>query len=193
MRKRRTSHRTLKLARQSSTPPRVMACAALSGRQGRRGARRDAGTSGKRLDAPCRPDSAARRVAPGRPPAASRASTVGTATLFGPLLAGRTPGRDASRDSGVKGKRKSDSWGVSSSAPAGCRGVGLGGAVGNWLGAATGDESGGDKPVIHSGRRAPKPFLPSPAITIRPSSGADPRQPAAGSGDPACGTSSRGC
>ena len=33
--------------------------------------------------------------------------------------------------------------------------------------AATGDESGGDKPVTHGGRRAPKPFLPSPAITMR--------------------------
>ena len=79
-----------------------MACAALSGRQGRRGARRDAGTSGKRLDAPCRPDSAALRVAPRRPPASSRASTVVPATLFGPLLADRTPGRDAGRDPGEK-------------------------------------------------------------------------------------------
>ena len=75
------------------------------------------GTSGKRLDAPCRPDSAALRVAPRRPPAAvptppsiqaaalraaSRASTVGTATLFGPLLADRTPGRDTGRDPGEK-------------------------------------------------------------------------------------------
>ena len=60
------------------------------------------GASGKRLDAPCRPDSAALRVAPRRPPAASRASTVGTATLFGPLLADRTPGRDAGRDIGEK-------------------------------------------------------------------------------------------
>ena len=79
-----------------------MACAAPSGRQGRRGARRDAGTSGERLDAPCRPDSAALRVAPRRPPAASRASTVVPATLFGPLLADRTPGRDAGRDPGEK-------------------------------------------------------------------------------------------
>ena len=75
------------------------------------------GTSGKRLDAPCRSDSAALRVAPRRPPAAaptppsiqaaalraaSRASTVGTATLFGPLLADRTPGRDTGRDPGEK-------------------------------------------------------------------------------------------
>ena len=58
------------------------------------------GASGKRLDAPCRLDSAALRVAPRRPPATSRASTVGTATLFGPLLADRTPGRDAGRDIG---------------------------------------------------------------------------------------------
>ena len=51
------------------------------------------GVSGKRLDAPCQPDSAALRVAPRRPPAASRASSVGIATLFGPLLAERTPGQ----------------------------------------------------------------------------------------------------
>ena len=60
------------------------------------------GASGKRLDAPCQPDSAALRVAPKRPPAASRTSTVGSATLFGPLLADRTPGRDAGRDLGEK-------------------------------------------------------------------------------------------
>ncbi len=52
---------------------------------------------GKRLDAPCRRDRAALRVAPRRLPAASRASTVALATLFGPLLAGRPPGRDADR------------------------------------------------------------------------------------------------
>ena len=67
------------------------------------------GASGKRLDAPCRPDSTALRVAPRRPPAASRASTVGSATLFGPLLADRTPGRDAGRDlgeeSGQRGRK----------------------------------------------------------------------------------------
>ena len=68
--------------------------------QERRAAR--CGASGKRLDAPCRPDSAALRVAPRRPPAASRASTVVPATLFGPLLADRTPGRDAGRDRGEK-------------------------------------------------------------------------------------------
>ena len=60
---------------------------------------------------------AALRVAPRRPPAAaptppsiqpaalraaSRASTVGSATLFGPLLADRTPGRDAGCDNGEK-------------------------------------------------------------------------------------------
>ena len=66
--------------------------------QERRAAR--CGASGKRLDAPCRPESAALRVAPRRPPAASRASTVVPATLFGPLLADRTPGRDAGRDPG---------------------------------------------------------------------------------------------
>ena len=57
-----------------------MVCAA-SGRQGRKGAQRDAGTSGKRLDAHCRPESAALRVAPRRPPTASRASTVFPDTL----------------------------------------------------------------------------------------------------------------
>ena len=80
----------------------VMVCAALSGRQSRNGAQRDAGTSGKRRDARCRPESAALRVAPRRPPAASRASTVFPDTLFGPLLADRTPGRDAGRDHGEK-------------------------------------------------------------------------------------------
>ena len=83
----------------------VMVCAALSGRQGRRGAQRDAGTSGKRLDASCRPESAALRVVPRRPPAASRASTVFPDTLFGPLLADRTPGRDEGRDHG-------ETWGL---------------------------------------------------------------------------------
>ena len=60
------------------------------------------GASGKRIDAPCRPDSTALRVAPRRPPATSWASTVGSATLFGPLLADRTPGGDAGRDPGEK-------------------------------------------------------------------------------------------
>ena len=60
------------------------------------------GASGKRRDARCRPDSAALRVAPRRPPAASRGSTVFPDTLFGPLLADRTPGCDAGRDLGEK-------------------------------------------------------------------------------------------
>ena len=68
--------------------------------QERRAAR--CGASGKRCDAHCRPEGAALRVAPRRPPAASRASTVVPATLFGPLLADRTPGRDAGRDRGEK-------------------------------------------------------------------------------------------
>ncbi len=68
--------------------------------QERRAAR--CGASGKRCDAHCRPESAALRVASRRPPAASRASTVVPATLFGPLLADRTPGRDAGRDHGEK-------------------------------------------------------------------------------------------
>ena len=72
------------------------------GRQSRNGAKRDAGTSGERRDARCRPDSVALRVAPRRPPAASRASTVFPDTLFGPLLADRTHGRDAGRDPGEK-------------------------------------------------------------------------------------------
>ena len=89
--------------------------------------------------------------------------------------------------------RKVPTWGVGSSPQARCWGVGLGVAVGNWLGAATGDESGGDKPVIHSGPAAPKPFLSLPAIMIRPSCGADRSRPAAGSGDPASCMSSPGC
>ena len=80
----------------------VMVCAALSGRQGRNGAPRDAGTSGKRRDARCRPETAALRVAPRRPPAASQASTVIPDTLFGPLLTDRAPERDAGRDRGEK-------------------------------------------------------------------------------------------
>ena len=68
--------------------------------QERRAAR--CGASGKRRDARCQPDSVALRVAPRRPPAASRASTVFPDTLFGPLLADRTPGRDAGRDRGEK-------------------------------------------------------------------------------------------
>ena len=79
-----------------------MVCAALSGLQSRKATKRDAGTSGEWLDALCRPESAALRVAPRRPPASSRASTVFPDTLFGPLLAERTPGRDAGRDPGEK-------------------------------------------------------------------------------------------
>ena len=78
-------------------------CHGLRGAVGQAGKERRAercGASGKRLDAPCQPDSAALRVAPRRPTATSRASTVGSATLFGPLLADRAPGRDAGRDTG---------------------------------------------------------------------------------------------
>ncbi len=86
----------------------------LAGKE-RRAAR--CGASGKRVDAPCRPESAALRVAPRRPPAASRASTVGSAPLFGPLLADRTPGRDAGRDlgenSGLGSSGASNVWAVS--------------------------------------------------------------------------------
>ena len=45
-------------------------------------------------------DTDALRVAPRRPPASLRASTVFPDTLFGPLLADRAPGRDAGRDRG---------------------------------------------------------------------------------------------
>ena len=79
-----------------------MVCAALSGLQSRKAAKRDAGTSGEWLDALCRPESAALRVAPRCPPGASRASTVFPDTLFGPLLADRAPGCDAGRDRGEK-------------------------------------------------------------------------------------------
>jgi len=61
------------------------------GRQARKSARRDAVASGKRFDAACRPISAALRVAPGGPPAASKAVTVAQATLCGLVLADRTP------------------------------------------------------------------------------------------------------
>jgi len=72
-----------------------------------------------------------------------------------------------------------------------CGGVGLGGAVGNWLGDATAHESGGDKPVIHSGRAARLLFRP--AATTRPSCGGGPSRTAAGSGDPASCSCSLGC
>jgi len=45
---------------------------------------------------------AAPRVAVRRPPAASLASTVASATLFGPLLAVRLPDHDAGRSGGEK-------------------------------------------------------------------------------------------
>ncbi len=61
------------------------------GRQARKSARRDACASGKRFDAACRPRSAALRVAPPAPPAASKTLTVAQATLGGLLLADRTP------------------------------------------------------------------------------------------------------
>ena len=61
------------------------------------------GASGERVDARCGPESAALQVAPRRPPASSRASTVFPDTLFGPLLSDRTPGRDAGRNRGEKG------------------------------------------------------------------------------------------
>jgi hypothetical protein len=61
------------------------------GRQARKSVRRDACASGKRFDAACRPRSAALRVAPGGPPAASKTLTVAQATLRGLLLADRRP------------------------------------------------------------------------------------------------------
>ena len=91
----------------------------------------------------------------------------------------------------VSGNRKLNTMGVGGT-PQAC--VGLGGAVGNRIiGAAIAHESGGDNPVIHSGRAAPFPCLLWPTITRRPSCGADPSRTAAGSGDPACGMSSPGC
>ena len=56
------------------------------------------GTSGKRLDAPCRPDSAARRVAPRRAPATSKPSTVARLRFSDFSLRIASPGRDAGRD-----------------------------------------------------------------------------------------------
>ncbi len=60
-------------------------------RQARKSVRRDAVASGKRFDAASRAISAALRVAPAGPPAASKAYTVAKATLRGLLLAARTP------------------------------------------------------------------------------------------------------
>ena len=57
------------------------------------------GTSGKRLDAPCRPDGVALRVAPSARPRRRGPRPV-PATPFGPLLA--RPGHDAGRDPGEK-------------------------------------------------------------------------------------------
>ena len=61
------------------------------GRQARKSVPRDACASGKRFDAACRPRSAALRVAPGGPPAASKALTVARATVRDLLLAARRP------------------------------------------------------------------------------------------------------
>ena len=61
------------------------------GRQARKSSPRDAYASGKRFDAACRPRSAALRVAPGGPPAASKTLTVAQATLGGLLLAESAP------------------------------------------------------------------------------------------------------
>ncbi len=60
-------------------------------RQARKSARRDVSTSGKRFDDACRGIAAALRVAPGWPPAASKALTVAQATLRGLLLVDREP------------------------------------------------------------------------------------------------------
>ncbi len=72
------------------------------GRQARKSARRDAFASGKRFDAACRPISAALRVAPAGPPAASKALTVAKATLRSLLLADRTPAGAMTRLSMVR-------------------------------------------------------------------------------------------
>ncbi len=60
-------------------------------REARKSARRDASPSGKRFDDACRAIATALRVAPGGPPAASKALTVAQATLRGPLLVDREP------------------------------------------------------------------------------------------------------
>ena len=95
---------------------------------------------------------------------------------------------DGNRKLDSSGNRKLNSLGVGAYPRAG---VGLGGAVGNWLGAATAHESGGDKPVIHSGRAAR--LLLGPVTTTRPSCDADPSRTAAGSDDPASCSCSPGC
>ncbi len=66
--------------------------AAASARQVRNAAPGDAATSGKRLDAPCRAEAAARRVAIRRPPGASKRSTDVPASLVALHLPGRTAG-----------------------------------------------------------------------------------------------------
>ena len=76
--------------------------APFSGREGRRGAQCDVGhrTSASTHPVGWRAPPFGSR--PRRPPTALRASTVFPDTLFGPLLADRTPGRDAGRDRGEK-------------------------------------------------------------------------------------------
>ncbi len=72
------------------------------GRQVRKSARRDAFASGKRFDAACHPISAALRVAPGGPPAASKALTVAHAKLRGLIQAARDPAGAITRLSMVR-------------------------------------------------------------------------------------------
>ena len=55
-----------------------------TGRQTRKSAQRDAFASGKRFDAVCRLISTTLRVAPGGPPALSKASTVAQGYAFRP-------------------------------------------------------------------------------------------------------------
>ena len=68
-----------------------------TGRQTRKSAQRDVGASGKRFDAGCRPVSPTLRVAPGGPPAVSKASTVGHGYAFRPSPSGSDAAR---RDDG---------------------------------------------------------------------------------------------
>ena len=78
--------------------------------------------------------------------------------VIGPIVSESVPSVDGKRKLDISGNRKLNTLGVGAYPQAG---VGLGGAVGNWLGDATADESGGDKPVIHSGRAARLPFWPA--------------------------------
>ncbi len=71
-------------------------------RQARKSGQRDAFASGKRFDAACRTISAALRVVPAGPPAASKALTVAKATLGGLLLAARNPAGAMTRLSMVR-------------------------------------------------------------------------------------------